>query len=112
MTRARALGIRRMADEKNGQAPFGDFDARLKRAQESDPGRRPEPEQQQLRWGGGLQVGVELFAGVLGGLLLGYGLDTWLGTRPLFLIVFFLLGAVAGMLNAYRFLCRAQREDS
>ena len=101
-----------MADEKNGQAPFRDFDARLKRAQESDPGRRPEPERQQLRWGGGLQVGIELFAGVLGGLLLGYGLDTWLGTRPLFLIVFFLLGAVAGMLNAYRFLRRAQREDS
>lgn len=102
-----------MADE-NGQrqAPFGDFDARLKRARDADPERRPAAEQppQGLRWGGGLQVGIELFAGVIGGLLLGYGLDAWLGTRPLFLIVFFLLGAVAGMLNAYRYLRRVQRE--
>ena len=99
-----------MADEKEGQAPFGDFDARLRRAREVDATARPKPpdgQPQQLRWGGGLQVGIELFAGILGGLLLGYGLDTWLGTRPLFLIVFFLLGAVAGMLNAYRYLRRA-----
>jgi ATP synthase protein I len=102
-----------MADE-NGQAPFGDFDTRLKRARDADPDRRPEREQRSpgLRWGGGLTVGIELFAGVLGGLLLGYGLDSWLGTRPLFLIAFFLLGAVAGMLNAYRYLRRAQREDT
>lgn len=99
-----------MADDKEGQAPFGDFDTRLKRAREVDATARPKPQDgqpQQLRWGGGLQVGVELFAGILGGLLIGYGLDYWLGTRPLFLIVFFLLGAVAGMLNAYRYLRRA-----
>jgi ATP synthase protein I len=103
-----------MADE-NGQAPFGEFDARLKRAREVDATARPKPrdgEPQKLSWGGGLTVGIELFAGILGGLLLGYGLDTWLGTRPLFLIVFFLLGAVAGMLNAYRYLRRALREDA
>jgi ATP synthase protein I len=104
-----------MADEKEGQAPFGDFDARLRRAREVDATARPKPREeqpQQMSWGGGLQVGIELFAGILGGLLLGYGLDYWLGTRPLFLIVFFLLGAVAGMLNAYRYLRRAQREDA
>ncbi len=103
-----------MADEQRPPS-FEDFDARLRRAREADPRPRrdaPDEQPQKLRWGSGLQVGVELLAGILGGLLLGYGLDTWLGTRPLFLIVFFLLGAVAGMLNAYRFLRRAQREDS
>jgi ATP synthase protein I len=96
-----------MADE-NGA--FKEFDARLRRLREAEPARQQSPEQQpaRLRWGSGLQVGVELIAGIVGGLLIGYGLDWWLGTRPLLIVVFFLLGAMAGMLNAYRHLRRMQ----
>ena len=46
--------------------------------------------------------------GVGFGALLGWALDRWLGTMPLFLIVFFMLGAAAGVLNAYRHLRRMQ----
>jgi ATP synthase protein I len=49
-----------------------------------------------------LRVGVEMIAGLLVGLAIGYGLDRWLGTRPLFIIVFVLLGGAAGMLNVWR----------
>jgi len=48
------------------------------------------------------RVGVELVAGVMVGGAIGYGLDQWLGTSPLFLIVMFFLGAGGGMMNVWR----------
>jgi ATP synthase protein I len=48
------------------------------------------------------RVGVELVAALLVGGGLGYLLDGWLGTRPWLMVVFFVLGAAAGMLNVYR----------
>lgn len=89
---------------------FEDFDARLAklRPPEERPGGTPEPPPDRLSFGTGLQAGIEILAGVGGGLLIGYGLDYWLGTKPLFLIVFFMLGAAAGVLNSWRFLRRMQ----
>lgn len=49
-----------------------------------------------------MRTGVELVAGVVVGGLVGYGLDRWLDTSPWLLILCFMLGAAAGMLNAYR----------
>ena len=57
--------------------------------------------------GVGLQVGIELVAGVIGGALIGYGLDKWLGTWPFLFLVLFFLGSAAGILNAYRYIVRA-----
>jgi ATP synthase protein I len=48
------------------------------------------------------RVGVELVAALLVGGGIGYLLDGWLGTRPWLMVVFFVLGAAAGMLNVYR----------
>jgi ATP synthase protein I len=50
----------------------------------------------------GYKLASEFVAGVLVGGLLGYGLDYLLGTLPLFLIVFLLLGFGAGILNMSR----------
>lgn len=49
-----------------------------------------------------LRVGVELAAGLAVGGGIGWFLDQWLRTSPLLLLVFFVLGAAAGMLNVYR----------
>jgi ATP synthase protein I len=49
-----------------------------------------------------LQAGIEIIVGVGGGSLLGWALDRWLDTGPFLLIVGFMLGAAAGMLNAFR----------
>jgi ATP synthase protein I len=41
-------------------------------------------------------------AALLIGVAIGYGLDTWLETKPLFLIIFFLFGSASGFMNVYR----------
>lgn len=52
--------------------------------------------------GRALQLSVELVAGVFVGGLIGWALDGWLGTSPLFLLIFLLLGMAAGFLNVIR----------
>jgi ATP synthase protein I len=52
--------------------------------------------------GFGFRIAVDLLAGLAVGVGLGLLLDRWLGTTPFLLIVFFFLGAAAGMLNVYR----------
>ena len=53
-----------------------------------------------------LRVGIELVGTLAVGVAIGWGLDHWLGTGPWFLVVFFFLGAAAGVLNVYRAVSR------
>ena len=53
-------------------------------------------------FGQAFRIAAELVSGLLVGLGIGWGLDEWLGTKPWLLILFFFLGAAAGMLNVYR----------
>ena len=48
------------------------------------------------------RVATELVAGVVLGAFIGWALDRWLDTSPLFLLVMFFMGAIAGMLNVWR----------
>ena len=49
-----------------------------------------------------MQAGYEFVASVLLSAALGYFLDQWLGTSPLFLILLFLLGTGAGFMSIFR----------
>lgn len=49
----------------------------------------------------GMTAGVELAAAVIAGTAIGYGLDAWLGTRPLFMICLFFLGVATGFYKVY-----------
>ena len=48
------------------------------------------------------RVATELVGGVVVGAFIGWALDRWLDTSPLFLLVMFFVGAIAGMLNVWR----------
>ena len=50
----------------------------------------------------GARLSSELVAGVLVGAAIGWALDHWLGISPWGMIVFLLLGFVAGVLNVMR----------
>ena len=50
----------------------------------------------------GFRLSSELVAGVVVGAVIGWGIDRLLSTSPWGLIVFFLLGFVAGVLNLMR----------
>lgn len=50
----------------------------------------------------GLRAGAELIVSIIAGGAIGYGLDSWLGTSPLFLILFLLVGVATGFYNVYR----------
>ena len=50
----------------------------------------------------GFRLSSELIAGVVVGAAIGWGFDHFLSTSPFGLIVFFLLGFVAGVVNLVR----------
>ncbi len=81
-----------------------DCDARLRAAQAKQAKREggPTPGSRGSGLGFAFRIGTELVAGVVMGVAIGLGLDYWLDSRPWFMIVFFFLGAGAGMLNVYR----------
>ena len=61
-------------------------------------------------------VGISLVASILIGLAMGYYLDQWLATKPLFTLVMLVIGIISGFRNVYilttRELRRQQLEDS
>ena len=50
------------------------------------------------------RVGTELLAGLIIGAGIGWTIDQWFYTTPLFLIIFFILGGIAGIYNLWRVL--------
>lgn len=94
-----------MTSEKHTDSK-GDFDERLARARaetgqdesEADDTARDQSLSQ------GYRMGLEFVSAVAVGAFIGYWLDRWFGTAPLFLITLLLLGTVAGIRNLMRLL--------
>ncbi len=92
---------------RDGPPSLKDLDDRLRRARAKQEearggGGRSGQAGQTAGLGLGMRLAFDLLAGVVIGVGLGLLLDYWLGTKPWLLIVFFFLGAGAGMLNVYR----------
>ena len=54
---------------------------------------------------------LEIVIGAIAGLLLGYLLDAWLETAPIFMLILGALGFVAGMRNAKKALLATGRDE-
>jgi len=67
-----------------------------RRSVKADPGERGKGMAFAMR------IGVEIVAALIVGVGIGLLLDHWLGTKPWFLLLFFVLGAAAGFLNVFR----------
>jgi len=91
-------------DEDNHPPSLEDLDARLRKARgKAHPANAAEGKDVPAGgWGPAMRVGLELVSGLAVGVGIGWLLDEWLGTRPWLMVVFFFLGAGAGMLNVYR----------
>ena len=61
--------------------------------------------------GNAFKLGTELVAAVAVGTIIGFILDSWFDTKPWLIIIFFFLGAAAGMLNVFKAANRMQKED-
>jgi ATP synthase protein I len=89
------------------QGDDGSFEQRLASArsrQGLDPTDQAASSTANSAWGVGARVGVELVAALAVGVAIGWGLDRWLHTLPLFLVIFVLLGGAAGIMNVWRML--------
>jgi ATP synthase protein I len=86
--------------------PPKDLDARLRalreRTQKPDGPEDEHDGPSRRAMGLAFRVGVELAAALLVGGGIGWLLDAWFGTSPAMLIVFFFVGAAAGILNVFR----------
>lgn len=92
-----------MSDEPGGPSQ-DDFDARLRAAQAKRP-KRTERADRDSRGSGlslAFRIGVELVAALIVGVGIGVLLDRWWGTAPWMLLLFFVLGGAAGIMNVFR----------
>ena len=87
------------------------LEARLNQARARAEPEKPHMEehysQAQLAW----RMVIELVAGLGIGFGIGYGLDSLLGTRPWLMVVFTLLGFVAGVKTMIRSAQEVQRKQ-
>ena len=60
--------------------------------------------------GNAFKLGTELVAAVAVGTIIGFILDSWFDTKPWLIIIFFFLGAAAGMLNVIRTANKMQKD--
>ena len=91
---------------------FNAFKTRLKFAKSKLKKDHPEKSSKEgIFLGNAFKLGSELLAAVVVGTIIGFILDNWFGSKPLLIIIFFLFGAAAGILNVFKAAKRMQKEE-
>ncbi len=92
----------------------GSFEKRLREAQQRQAKPPPPPATGAgaSPLGIGVRVGVELVAALVVAVAIGWGIDRWLGTMPVFTALFVLLGGAAGVANVWRMMLPPKRREN
>ena len=53
-------------------------------------------------YGVGMKMSLDLFSSILVGIMIGLGIDNFFSTKPIFLLIFLVLGIIAGFYNLYK----------
>ena len=89
-----------------------DFKTRLKIAKSKIKNQiQSDSEKKGTFIGSAFKLGTELVAAVAVGTIIGFILDSWFGTKPWLIIIFFFLGTAAGILNVFKTANRMQKEN-
>lgn len=92
-----------MPIDQNDDPKLQKLDAELKAArQEFEEDYNPKPKSEDENVGVGARAGVELVGSILGGAFIGYGIDYYFETSPIFFLTFILLGVATGFYNIYK----------
>ena len=76
----------------------------LKRSQSSE-------DSQSSKLGIAFKMSTEMVAAVLVGTIIGFILDTWFGTKPWLILIFFFVGVISGILNVIKSAKNMQKKD-
>ena len=49
-----------------------------------------------------MKISLDLFSSILVGAMIGLGIDNFFSTKPIFLLIFLVLGIIAGFYNLYK----------
>jgi ATP synthase protein I len=98
--RQRQVGRTKMSDPESDHDRLEGIEERIREAKGRVPVRKEKA--QPSKFGIAFRLSTELVAAVFVGGLIGWALDTWLGTAPFLLIVMFFLGVATGFRNVVR----------
>ena len=73
--------------------------------------KKPQPSGSSLL-GVAFKMSTELVAAVLIGTFIGFILDSWFDTKPILIVIFFLFGSAAGIVNVVKAAKRMQKNGN
>ena len=88
-----------------------DLETRLKIAKSKLQNKKiKDNEKKGVFLGNAFKLGTELVAAVAVGVIIGFILDNWFGTKPVLIIIFFIFGSAAGIWNVIKAAKRMQKK--
>ena len=60
--------------------------------------------------GHGLKISIDLIASIFVGIMIGLGMDKLFSTKPIFFLIFLLLGVAAGFVKMYRSIVNLEKK--
>ena len=92
--------------------PKNSFRTRLEIAKNKiNKDKNNQKNQKNSNFGEAFKLSTELVAAVAVGTIIGFILDNWFDTKPILIIIFFLFGAAAGIMNVFKAAKRMQDQE-